>query len=124
MPTQIFNTSTTPYSLLGDIDLAALFADAWVNCGVAGDINSSYNVSSITDKATGQIGVNFTRARANSNFIAIAGARAASGTGTYRSVNQAATTLSTTRTDFDATNTSALADPTTWSVVVYSTNTL
>lgn len=47
-------------------------ANAWVRCGVAGDVADSYNVSSVTDTGAGQATVNFATAMSNANYSVVA----------------------------------------------------
>jgi hypothetical protein len=58
-------------------------AKVWVNFNGTGTvaIRSSFNVSSITDNATGAYTVNFTNALADANFSAVQTAGAGTGTG-------------------------------------------
>ena len=48
---------------------------AWVNYNQVGDtVNSSYNVSSVTDNSTGNFTVNFTSSFSDTNYLALSGA--------------------------------------------------
>lgn len=47
-------------------------AKGWVRCGVAGDISASYNVTSVTDTATGQATVNWGTDFSSANYAAAA----------------------------------------------------
>lgn len=53
---------------------------AWVNYNQTGNtINSSYNVSSVTDTGTGNFTVNFTSSFSNTNYLALSGSGYISG---------------------------------------------
>lgn len=58
----ILGTGLVTYSLLSEVEYEGLISFAWVNAGVAGNINDSYNVSSVTDVGAGKIGVNYAKA--------------------------------------------------------------
>lgn len=61
---------------IGTERVARATAAAWVNFNGSGTvaIRAAYNVSSITDSGTGNYGVNFTTAFANTNYAAVCSA--------------------------------------------------
>lgn len=100
------------------IDLEGLFANAWVNCGITGNIGTSYNVSSITDVGTGVIGVNFSTPFNSTNFVAQGIPQITAPAAL--TVVQLTTNLSVSRTDMEYAI--ATADPTLWDVMVIGKN--
>jgi len=65
-------TSTTVFVTPGRQHFHPSAAKAWVNCDNAGAAAASYNVSSITDVATGRAQANFTTAMSSASYAAIA----------------------------------------------------
>ena len=63
-------TSTTNVVVPGRLKYFPGFPKCWVSCGVAGDIQQSYGVSSITDTGTGLMTVVFTVAFAAATYCA------------------------------------------------------
>lgn len=56
----------------GKMHLHPAVAKVWCDCAGSGSsINTSYNVTALSDQATGRCGINFTRGFANRNFAAI-----------------------------------------------------
>ena len=75
------------------------FCRAWVNFNGTGTvaIRASFNVSSITDNATGDYTVNFTTALVDANFSVAGWARVSGAGGTFAGVNDTPLTTSSAR---------------------------
>lgn len=89
---------------------------AWVNCGSAGAIAGSFNVSSVTYTATGLYAINFTNAFADANYAYTIGIKAGSAIG---GIQQG--TVSTTQLTFQTFSTTlgSAAATTNLSVAVF-----
>src|SRR5678810_279291 len=105
---------------IGDYNLEGLLANVWVNAKVDGTSNSSYNVSSLTDVGTGQVGVNYTAAFTTSDYVALVCPQIVDTSSGLQGNDTA--NLSSSRTDFwfrTAAGAEALTDPTNWNIVIY-----
>lgn len=112
----IFDTSTIPYSKLGAIELQRLRSPVWVNANIDGTSDVSYNVSSISDTGTGTIGISFSITFVDTNYVFM-GFRQANASGTYLVVYQDTANLSTIRSDFQCnTATPTATDPNEWDI--------
>lgn len=101
---------------LSAIDINQLRAPVWVLANVDGTSNDSFNVSSLTDVGTGDIGVNFSLPFASADYVAIATAVKNAG---GRAIQQTTSNLSASRSDFLLYNGSnVLADPTRWNISI------
>jgi hypothetical protein len=119
----VVNSTATGFAIgTGGINGAQL-AKAWVNFNGTGTvaIRDSYNVSSITDIATGEYYVNYSTAFSNANYCAVATAGRSSGNNPLAWFYIGGSGKSTTRLQVEAINTSnAYMDPEDYNVTIFS----
>jgi hypothetical protein len=121
--TVVVNSTATGFAIgTGGINGAQL-AKAWVNFNGTGTvaIRDSYNVSSITDIATGEYYVNYSTAFSNANYCAVATAGRSSANNPLAWFYIAGSNKSTTRLQVEAINTSnTYIDPEDYNVTIFS----
>ena len=119
----VVNSTATGFAIgTGGINGAQL-AKAWVNFNGTGTvaIRDSYNVSSITDIATGEYYVNYSTAFSNANYCAVATAGRSSANNPLAWFYIGGSSKSTTRLQVEAINTSnAYMDPEDYNVTIFS----
>lgn len=105
---------------VGDIDLERIRSNIWVNANLNGTSDIAYGVSSLTDVATGRIGVNFSIAFPAADFVALCTTQAGNAVGTGTVATQDTANLSASRSDFSSNETSGStnADPTEWNICI------
>ncbi len=96
-------------------------AKVWVNANTDGTSDVAFNVSSLTDVATGKVGVSFTTAFAAADFVALSTPLATPGVNSLSWTGQDTSNLAVGRSDFWSTNASALVDPTEWCIAIFGT---
>lgn len=114
--TDIYNKTTPGNMQSTEID--SLRANVWVNANIDGTFDRAYNVSSLTDIATGKIGVSFTNPFLTSDYVIVATPQEGSGANfvSYQDTGN----LSTSRSDFWNSNAaSTIVDPTSeWNIYI------
>lgn len=112
--------STKRGSDISDIDLESLFCPVWVLGNIDGTIADSNGVSSLTDVATGRVGVNFSNPFIGStSYVGFVCGQATSAA-SFRQASQDTTNLTASRSDFTY-RTTILADPTKWNIACMGT---
>lgn len=95
-------------------------AKAWVNVGISGDTNASYNVTSVSDTGTGQITVNFTTAFSSVNYVTFCNTQYGDGTNPANYVsNTSPPATGSVRLDSVNAASAAASDPVKWNVVCF-----
>jgi len=121
--TVVVNSTATGFAIgTGGINGAQL-AKAWVNFNGTGTvaIRDSYNVSSISDLATGEYTVNYSTAFSNANYCAVATAGRSSAANPIAWFYIGGSQKSTTKLQVEAINTSnAYIDPEDYNVLIFS----
>lgn len=111
-------TSTTTVVSPGRQQYHPSAAKAWCQAGVAGNIVTSYNVTSVTDSNIGDALVNLTTAFSSANYCAVQSAKMDSGNGVCSYVGATSSTASAVRSLVrDTTN--ATVDPTNHMVIAF-----
>ena len=119
----VVNSTATGFAIgTGGINGAQL-AKAWVNFNGTGTvaIRDSYNVSSISDLATGEYTVNYSTAFSNANYCAVATAGRSSAANPIAWFYIGGSQKSTTKLQLEAINTSnTYIDPEDYNVTIFS----
>lgn len=111
-------TSTTTFVSPGRQQYHPSAAKGWADIAGAGtSINASYNVTSITDTATGHVTVNWTTAFSSANYSAVGCSKVGAGVSSFVDLSTHSTTATSFRNvKFDA---SALNDPSFYNIVAF-----
>lgn len=109
-------TSNTVAATPSNLNWHPGIAKAWLKCDSAGNINSSYNIASISDVGTGNVRATFTTAFSSVNYVMIWSGYGGAALG-YVKPNDQSTTV--TEGICYVTNTAAQTDPFRWFLVAY-----
>ena len=90
-------TSTTTIVTPGRQQFHPSAAKAWLDCGVAADINASYNVTGLTDNGPGDLTVTWTTAFSSANYARLCTVRVTAGTVSIVTERDVAKSASSTR---------------------------
>ena len=90
-------TSTTTLVTSGRQQYHQSAAKAWLDCGVAADINASYNVTGLTDNGPGDLTVTWTTAFSSANYARLCTVRVTAGTVSIVTERDVAKSASSTR---------------------------
>ena len=90
-------TSTTTLVTSGRQQFHPSAAKAWLDCGVAADINASYNVTGLTDNGPGDLTVTWTTAFSSANYARLCTVRVTAGTVSIVTERDVAKSASSTR---------------------------
>lgn len=110
------STSTTTYVSPGRQQFHPSAAKAWVNANINGTSDVSFNISSITDVATGKIGINFTTAFSTADYSAICTPQ---NTTTSATAFQDTSNLAAGRSDFWCIIAGTPSDPVEWNMAFW-----
>lgn len=90
-------TSTTTIVTPGRQQFHPSAAKAWLDCGVAANINASYNVTSLADNGPGDVTVTWTTAFSSANYARLCTVRVTAGTVSIVTERDVAKSASSTR---------------------------
>ena len=115
-------TSTTTYVSPGRQQFHPSAAKAWLYCDVSGNIDASYNITSISDTGAGKVGVTINVDFSSANYAIVATAYYSAGVGYNRILNVDGATGAQAAGSFNiacfATDAN-LYDPTKYNIVCY-----